>query len=91
MFTVVELFFGAVPQKVSQDAENNVNVTDFDAISSAVGSDGQANSYSGIYGNIYCYKGSNLTYQDGNLIINSGKITINGDIFVEGNIYLTQK
>ena len=84
------IIFGAVPQKVSQDAENNVNVTDFDAISSAVGSDGQANSYSGIYGNIYCYKGSNLTYQDGNLIINSGKITINGDIFVEGNIYLTQ-
>lgn len=84
------IIFGEVPVYVSRGAQNNVKVADYDAINTAVGVGGQCNSYDRIYGNIYCYKGVDTTYQDGNLIINSNTIKINGDIYVEGNIYLTQ-
>ena len=43
-----------------------------------------------MYGNIYCYKGaSGDIYDDGDFIVNTqNSYTINGDLIVEGNIYV---
>ena len=40
-----------------------------------------------IYGNFYCQKGSERL-QDGNLYVNTNKAVINGDLVVDGYIYL---
>ncbi len=43
-----------------------------------------------VNGNVYCYIGNNATYQSGDMVICNGAqtFTVNGDLFVEGNLYI---
>lgn len=84
------VIFGSVPQYVNKDGVNT-EVKDYSAIDATVGAGGNNNSYNKMHGNIYCYTGSSTDYQDGSAIFNisSQTITLNGELYVDGNIYIT--
>lgn len=80
------IYVGYLPQKIN----GSVN-PDYSVIKNAFDTepDGQVGSNT-INGNVYCYIGNNPTYQSGDLFVMNGAdtFTVNGDLYVEGNIYI---
>lgn len=76
-------YLGAIPS----------TAPDYSDINKIYSSIGQTNPGANIYGNLYCYKGTDTKTQSGDLYVNfngSGAI-VNGDVIVEGDIYLMNK
>lgn len=79
------MYVGHLPQKI-----NGSTNADYAAIKN-VFSDISAEIGAGtIDGNVYCYLGDNPTYQSGDFFLMNGaqSFIVNGDLYVEGNIYI---
>ena len=80
------IYVGPIPQNIN----GNVN-PDYDTIHNGFNEGVKAESSTGtINGNVYCYTGTNPTYQSGDLFVMNGaqSFIVNGDLYVEGNIYI---
>ncbi len=93
------LMLGRIPSGIVKDGSGNV-VHDFAAEATAIrsvypvnGSDNglwtpQTNGQTKINGNLYVYKGAEDATQDGSVCIDEdNRLVVNGDVFIEGNVY----
>lgn len=80
-------YIGAVPKTLLTSNDNKADYDDIDGVFNEVGTINDGLSF---YGNLYCYTGAaSGSYQNGSLVLNKNNTTtINGDVYVEGNIYL---
>lgn len=85
------LYCGAVPSYLDGAAtERNSILSGFGKGSGDSLGEQTSRSWT-MHGNVYSYKGDSSSYQNGDVIINQGNghsLTVDGDMFVEGNIYL---
>lgn len=76
-------YFGSVPTSMG----------DYSAISSISDSYFNDNGSSSpfVNGNLYCYKGTNATTQDGSVYVgkNGSGASVNGDVIIQGDLYIT--